>query len=353
MIGDSWEELGQFSPSWSGCDALVNLGDGVLLAGGSVMPGPNEQLAKSIDYGVNWIDKGALGTGDEILSFCDRGAGRVFAGTHRNTAQTWESTDWGESWVLRHSYCKRLSAIEYCGGSVMCGGYYFGPWPVSENIARSVNDGLNWVNVGSITVPGDEIRALHHINGTNILLAGVVIPAKICRSTDNGAAASWSDVFSDAAKAGCLCFVAIEDGTIFAGIDNHIYRSTDQGQNWIDLGAITPPVENITSLVDFGNDIILGVTMNGYALRSEDAGVTWTDLGQFHTHIPASRSPLIKVETEDTIIAYVGTNGGYLLKSEMPIAKIQTPDNLLCEQKKNPIDVVDPKPEFSAIHRYE
>lgn len=30
----------------------------------------------------------------------------------------------------------------------------------------------------------------------------------------------------------------------------------------------------------------------------------------------------------------------------------QNPDNLLCEQTKNPINVSDPKPEFSAIHHY-
>lgn len=30
---------------------------------------------------------------------------------------------------------------------------------------------------------------------------------------------------------------------------------------------------------------------------------------------------------------------------------LRPPDNLLCEQKKNPTDVIDPSPEFSAIHR--
>lgn len=52
----------------------------------------------------------------------------------------------------------------------------------------------------------------------------------------------------------------------------------------------------------------------------------------------------------------IGVNplGGVAFLEGWPIAPVLgAPHNLLCEQKKNPIDVTDPQPEFSAMHKYD
>lgn len=46
-------------------------------------------------------------------------------------------------------------------------------------------------------------------------------------------------------------------------------------------------------------------------------------------------------------------NGCSFYVPPLVLPKLGIPDNLLCEQKKNPADVIDPEPEFSAIHHYE
>jgi len=40
-------------------------------------------------------------------------------------------------------------------------------------------------------------------------------------------------------------------------------------------------------------------------------------------------------------------------EGDFAVPSLRTPDNLLCEQLQNPINVSDPRPEFSARHRYE
>lgn len=366
MIGDSWEDLGKIASNANNIFGLVFLGtkpsgEGVVLACGQVT-GPINQLWKSSDFGEIWVSKGQIDVFvHQAFCFRDRGAGRVFMGLGMGggwgatSGRVYESTNWGESWTQRHQYCKETFCIEYCGGSIMCvGNYCEGLLVAREGLARSTDDGLNWNNLGTISGSGIAIADLHYAGG-NILLAGIGSPAKICRSTNKGAGGSWSDILVVATESSCDCFVE-KDGVIFAGIGEHVWKSTDQGQNWTDLGAIAAAGSVISSMAYFGNGVFLGVTTNGYVIRSIDDGLTWQNLGQIHSYGTALFSPIVKVETEDTLIAFIGTEQGHLFKSTEliePLPKLGEPTDLLCEQKKNPTDVTDPQPEFSAMHRYE
>jgi len=68
---------------------------------------------------------------------------------------------------------------------------------------------------------------------------------------------------------------AIRDSLLFAGIPRYgIYRSTDDGENWVRTSNGMPTDLHISSLVFVGANIVVGTDMNGI-FRSIDSGTTW------------------------------------------------------------------------------
>ncbi|GAI52066.1 unnamed protein product, partial [marine sediment metagenome] len=66
---------------------------------------------------------------------------------------------------------------------------------------------------------------------------------------------------------------------IFGGHDGHVFRSTDYGATWADLGEIYNGYGSCMAYL--GNGIvILGELWGAYHVwRSTDYGLSWTDLG--------------------------------------------------------------------------
>lgn len=357
MIGDEWIDLGVIeSMTW--IDALVNLGQTngafVLLGGGSKLPAPGTRarLIKSIDSGETWTDNGTIGPAGSrrVESFCNRGGGRIFAGVGNTAGAILESTDWGDSWIQRWAAFNQTYALENCEGGVMCSGHM---WGAVDRLGRSINDGLTWVNQGSITALAASITSLLFIGG-NILLAGTTrapSPAKICRSNNKGLAGSWVDVFNGGAGTGQVQALAEgEGGIIVAGQDFRIRRSSDGGLTWVDRGQVTTGV--VYGIEYFGDGVFLGVCGNGNVVRSTDNGLTWTDLGPITSAPPGER--LVCIVNVQNTLTYAGSDIGHLYKSGalIPPPELGAPHDLLCEQKTNPTDVTDPNPEFSAKHSY-
>ena len=65
---------------------------------------------------------------------------------------------------------------------------------------------------------------------------------------------------------------------VLGGDDYHVYRSTDYGATWTDLGVITSS-DVIYTIIYCGNGIALFGDDASHVWRSTDYGATWTDLG--------------------------------------------------------------------------
>ena len=97
----------------------------------------------------------------------------------------------------------------------------------------------------------------------------------IWRSTNYGA--TWSDL-GVIASGYVYTIVYCGNGIALLGDDaNHVWRSTDYGANWTDLDVQTTSV--IYTMAYCGNGIALLGDNANHVYRSTDYGATWSDLG--------------------------------------------------------------------------
>lgn len=68
-----------------------------------------------------------------------------------------------------------------------------------------------------------------------------------------------------------------KDGAIYAGSDNRIYISRDNGVSWQESNIISPDVDFISALIKHENKIFVG-TYNFGVFYSNDEGMTWNSL---------------------------------------------------------------------------
>jgi len=101
----------------------------------------------------------------------------------------------------------------------------------------------------------------------------------VYRSTDYGA--TWTDLGVIVSNE-VLSMAYLSNGIAILGdFSGHVYRSVNYGLNWTDLGVISS--SEIFSMAYLGNGIaILGDELK-HVYRSIDYGATWTDFGEIST----------------------------------------------------------------------
>lgn len=357
MLGDSWVDLGIPVAGEDHIRCFCYLGNGIVLAGTS----SNRHWLRSTDYGKTWTDMGALPSGGtEVNTLVHAGSGVVVGGLSGNlVTDIVRSTDWGQTF---NYVCDLRVQSDGIGGGTLCEGNVVligtcGTAFVGEAGFAwwSADGGQTW-NAGGLACEALEAsHAILHLGG-DVAIVGCS-NQKIRRVTGCAATGGWLDV---TVGLGTIpgSFVDLGSGIVLAGMGNGtIWESTDIGQNWAlkaNLG-----VANIPGAT-FGHSLVFAGTANqGKVFRSLDKGSNWTDLGTIvsgETEVIA----LLYFESEDEYIVLAGTglNAHIARASEAkpippppPPPELLPPTDLLCEQKKNPTDVRDPQPEFSAVHR--
>ncbi|MCZ7404307.1 MAG: hypothetical protein O8C67_05160 [Candidatus Methanoperedens sp.] len=222
----------------------------------------------SSDIGTNWLDLGPITSG-ETFSFSYLGNGIVIAVC--GDRHIWRSTDYGATWFDIGLFTNGFLSSEYLGNGIVVAGANNGhEW-------RSVDFGLTWTDIGDISTNTRPIMSFSYL-GMGFIIAvtdGIANTGRILQSVDYGL--TYASVVSTATKT-YRTSSYLENGIVIVGDDNsHIWRSTNFGTNWTDLGIITGSL-NMRSCY-LANGIILLGSFDGHIWRSTDYGLTWNDLG--------------------------------------------------------------------------
>jgi hypothetical protein len=276
-------------------------------------------IYKSFDMGITWstqtLNFGQTGN----YRVCSCGDGIVLIGTYGN-GKILRSTDYGVSWsdIGQLGAETRIYGLDYFGNGVVLA------TTLTGKIYKSSDSGISWKKVGQLTIPnrlygtyrvGDIFLAFGYATlGTDI--------APVLRSTDNGE--NWIEVTRLPNGTRILTFCLDFDNNILIANGSHgditnsgFYRSDDLGltfqRSFINFDH---PLDNYMGLDDIffltnlGYVLLLEGTSSGtddtrYYRRSFDNGFTWEVINAARCNY-TSQSLIIKNIGSDRLIYFLG-----------------------------------------------
>lgn len=248
--------------------------NGDLYAGCSREYASNSGVYKSTDNGDSWtpVKEGfrVYPTDNIVIN----NSGEIFVGSYG--WGIWRSTDEGVTWTqqnsgLGHSYIKSMYIAEngYIYAGTSGGGIY-----------RSENNGETWQQVG-LTVAGVKTLAISPVSG--FIFASV---SGMSRSTNSGI--TWEPINSGISSRDVVSSeiknIAIKpDGTIFIGYATNfpstlVYRSTDNGSNWVSAQTGIQGGEILGLTIDDSGYVYASTDWNG-VYKSTNNGNSWSNIG--------------------------------------------------------------------------
>ena len=216
-----------------------------------------------------------------VLSLINLGNGIVLAGgSHANHPGIFRSTTNGTGTWTTFDVSTLVASTTGVNGFVSPSpGVVLAVGFAPAFVLRSMDYGLTWslaynMQNASGTAPVDCG------NGTILVAHSRATDCHIARSTDLGSHWAYSALLAGATAA--LSMAYLGNGVVVCGTSGNagIYRSTDYGTTW----SLVRNVDNaseVRSMVYVGEDIVIaGSGPNGWLEISTDAGLTWAPLTQ-------------------------------------------------------------------------
>jgi len=231
---------------------------------GNIFAGASGSMYRSTDNGDSWM-KVSNGLPDNLFvsSAAMNPSGHTFIGTGQGIHR---STDNGESWT---QISKGLPAnLTVWSLGINANGFIFAG--TEQGVYRSKNNGESWtpMNRGLANPPADTSAA----SATEQFSAGDglysnITPTKFRNTT-------------------FVTFAISPDGSIFAGANDGLYRSANNGKKWRRIGFVD---QEISTLAINANGQVFATTSFLGLYSSIDNGDTWTPIndGQTTGHITA------------------------------------------------------------------
>ena len=213
------------------------------------------------------------------------------------------------NWELTELYPEgRFDALAYLGNDIVVMGTR---GKNRGHIVRSTDLGKHWERIENITK--DEITCLANgKDGMAYLLTG---EANFYRSSDYGKTWKWMTKISNNTNHGNYTLsyglMVTDHGTILVSdtesSGGHIYRSTDQGKSWTDLGTVSKKA--LYRFERTGNGILVN-GWNGSIYKSQDDGNTWKEM----QHV--TDTPLYATEYLGTHVTLQASEDGQIFRSQ-------------------------------------
>jgi photosystem II stability/assembly factor-like uncharacterized protein len=262
---------------------------------------------RSTDRGASWESIEAGLPNNVVYSVSVPAGGAVYVGLNN---ATYRSSDTGNTWEeVSDLFGMNTFSVQHAGGNVLIATTTQGNW-------ISTDFGLNWSH-GSFASYPSSVFVFARRNGTVLYSTA----GRVLRSTDRGATFAISDSGLYLQK---ISFITQIDSTFFlANEDGGLYRSTDDGENWVFCTA-TPWGTTVTNLAaGFYSKAIYVLYESGELLRSLDSGATWTQIdnppvGGPLLSICSTEWDLLAVSIDGHIFAYSDTSGTWDTRGALP-----------------------------------
>jgi len=236
-------------PEGIAISSLVSI-DGTIYAGTEV-----NGVYISSDDGINWT---AMNTGIEELEVTSivYKPGYIFAGTFGGGV--FRSTDGGQTWLAPSN------GTDFAVTSMVIDDDYIFAGTISDGGQRSSDNGVTWTEKLS-----DLFGVFAMCKSGNKVIASV--SNYTLESTDHGE--TWSYI---PALDGAIIFTYYCEGSnIYAGGQNKLYRSTDNGNTFTTINLNFPfGIVNLYSITSIGSTLFAGTSYDG-VYSSTDNGSTW------------------------------------------------------------------------------
>lgn len=283
--------------------SIVKAGS-LMFAGASTSILTSGDVYVSTDGGNNWsiVTQGLNFSGILALIYKDN---MVYAGTYEDGLQ--RTTDNGTSWVNINVNNNPQTGVFELGQS---GQNIFAYTNTGSAYYVTSNNGSNW-----------SVAAGYTGGVTNDLLdnSGSFYAATykgLYLSTNNGF--NWSQRQNNGLPAnpdGSKRLVALlaEGGSVFASTNNpvnSIYRSTDEGNNWVQMGLVLTQYAYIKSLEKSPGRMYAGISsvnaLHSGVWASSDQGNTWFAV---NAGFPAVLNVNVMLRVDNTLFACTSQNG--------------------------------------------
>jgi hypothetical protein len=236
------------------------------LSDGTILAGCNNGLFRSLNNGVDWSKSHQGITMNSVDDLLAVSANEIYALVW--SAGLFKSADRGQTWVKSGSGISATNLtciLESPTGDLYVGSQYMG-------VFFSSDQGTSWEERKS-GLPAELITDLANAEG-DVIIASTY--DRVYRSTNHGV--SWLPSDTDLNGIGVSC-LKTHGAVTWAGTNQGIYTSDDQGQHWDKLPNTPFPAIGVYGFLFDGDSVIYCAT--GYGVfRSADEGATWAAWNQ-------------------------------------------------------------------------
>jgi photosystem II stability/assembly factor-like uncharacterized protein len=290
---------------------------------------------RSTDHGGSW--KTGNSPSSWQMAVASDGANSLYLGFVGDVG-LYHTTDAGATWSHLEGGGVEVTAIALGSGGELFTGARDG------TVNRSIDRGVTWQS-DTLETPGLPTPSGFAFASDGSILLSTLYHG-IFRSTDAGASWSASGNGIDLSRLVGWDRAPIATtpwGDIYAAYDTILYRSTDNGKNWI-RQATAPSGYYSSILGTSGGDLFVGLSWGGGILRSTDRGATWEQTAQEVMPNGATLNPInvtqMLVTRSGTIVA--ATDSAGLLRTTTPVASTARP--MPMDGPLQPVGTVAPNP---------